>query len=605
MGFYNNLCPGCMNEIGDAENCPYCGFDTKSEQTPPFLAYGTVLAGKYVIGDILEKNSEGVTYLGLDSITNNCVRIREFLPEGYVSREKDETRVSVSENNYDDYKSFRKDFLDMWHKIMKLRTLDSIITVLDVFEANDTAYAIAEADGSITLSEFISENENVLDWNTVTKKLFPVLDSIEALHDTGVIHGAISPDTLFLCANGNFKLWGFGIKETRQAEGKIAADIRPGYAAIEQYSKDTEINEATDVYGFISVLYNCVTGTAPIDATVRKIADTLTIPADYARNLPDYVLAAFIGALQVETKDRTGNVKLLKISFTKEAFEKQKAKAAAPAPALKPVSLIDPISDIDQKAQIVTVRSKATPVILTENKPIPVIKPIQDDAQPATKNSSASMIIMSISIVLVMLIFFGCLAITGVISFNGGSSTGVVEMPNFENYRKDDAYITQIAEKYGLHITLQPASSAEIAKDVIFEQNVAAGTKIARGSEVTLTYSKGATTVTLPNFTGVTFTETVYYLGKLNLSYNIVEKENNGTQKAGYVAAMTPGAGSVVFEGTEITIEIWGEPKNGQTVTGPNTGSEITNSTSILDSIFGSLSDSVSGLGSTIQSFFG
>ena len=604
MGFYNNLCPGCMNEIGDAENCPYCGFDTKSEQISPFLAYGTVLAGKYVIGDILERNSEGVTYLGLDSITNNCVRIREFLPEGYVVREKDETKVSVSENNYDDYKLFRKDFIDMWHKIMKLRTLDSMITVLDVFEANDTAYAIAEADGSITLSEHLTENENILDWDTITKKLFPVLDSLETLHDAGVIHGAISPDTLFLCGNGNFKLWGFSIKEARQAEGKITADIRPGFAAVEQYGKETEINEATDVYGFISVLYMCVTGTAPIDATVRKIADTLTIPADYARNLPDYVLAAFIGALQVEPKDRTGNIKLLKISFTREAFEKHKAKAVA-APALKPVSLIDPISDIDQKAKIVTVKSKATPVILTENKPIPVIRQIQEETQSAGKTSSASMIIMSISIVLVMLIFFGCLAITGVISFSGGSSSGVIEMPNFANYRKDDAYITQIAEKYGLHITLQPASSAEIAKDIIFEQNIAAGTKIARGSEITLTYSKGATTVTLPNFTGVTFTETVYYLGKLNLSYNIVEKENTGTQKAGYVAAMSPGAGSVVFEGTEITIEIWGEPKKGQTVTGPNTGSEITNSTSILDSIFGSLSDSVSGLSSTIQSFFG
>ena len=25
MGFYKNLCPGCMNEVGDAQECPYCG----------------------------------------------------------------------------------------------------------------------------------------------------------------------------------------------------------------------------------------------------------------------------------------------------------------------------------------------------------------------------------------------------------------------------------------------------------------------------------------------------------------------------------------------------------------------------------------------------
>ena len=220
---------------------------------------------------------------------------------------------------------------------------------------------------------------------------------------------------------------------------------------------------------------------------------------------------------------------------------------------------------------------------------------------------SAFMPLVAVAIIyLVMVIFFVCLLLTGIVSFNvGGFSGSVVEMPNFENYRKDDAYIAQVAEKYGLHITLQPASSAEIAKDVIFEQNVAPGTKIAKGSDVTLTYSKGASTVTLPNFTGVPFTETVYYLGKLNLSYNIVEKANTGGQTPGHVASMSPAAGSIVYEGTEITIEIWGDPASSQDITGPNTGSQITSSDSIIDSILGSLSDSVSGLGSTIQSFFG
>lgn len=595
MGFYNNLCPGCMNEIGDAEKCPYCGFDTKSEQSAPFLAYGTVLAGKYVVGDILEQNSEGVTYLGLDTITNNCVRIREFLPENLCSRDATEQKPSI--NDVAAFKELRTQFLDMWHKIMRLKTLESMITVLDVFEANDTAYAVAEADGSQTLSEYLNDNNSILKWDTITDKIFPVLESLEALHNVGIIHGAVSPDTLFLCGNGKFKLWGFGISEIRQTEGIIGSDIRPGYAAIEQYGRSAYLSEATDVYGFIAVLYKCVTGSMPIDAQIRQTEDTLAIPAVYARELPDYVLAAFIGALQVSPEDRTGNIALLRNSFTKEAFEKHKMQAAALAGA----SLIDPISDIEP-GDIVPEKTVA-PVIVNATPAIPVIS---KDNPMEGKTSTASTIVLSISIVLVMLIFFACLALTGIISFNfGGASASVVEMPNFENYRKDDAYIVQVAEKYGLHITLQQASSSTVAKDVIFEQSVAPGTKIAKGSDVILTYSKGASTVTLPNFIGIPFTETVYYLGKLNLSYNIVEKENTGGQTAGQVASMTPAANSIVYEGTEITIEIWGEPPaNNQNVTGPNTGSEITSSTSILDSIFGRLSDSVSGIGNTIQSFF-
>ena len=597
MGFYNNLCPGCMNEVGDAANCPYCGFDMKSEQEAPYIAYGTVLAGKYVIGDILESNNEGVTYLGLDTITNNCVRVREFLPTSFCLREKGDTRV-ISNVNPELFKKYKTDFLDMWHALMRMRSLETVITVLDVFEANDTAYAVAEADGSQTLSDYLAENGSVMNWNDIQEKIFPVLDALEVMNEAGIIHGAVSPDTLFLCGNGKFKLWGFAIQAMRKIDGGLVADIRPGYAAIEQYANDGVLTPATDVYGFGAVLYKCVTGSMPVDAEIRNTNDSLSIPATYARELPDYVLAAFIGALQVKPEDRTSNIRFLKKSFTKEAYEMQKKQAAAVAGA----SLIDPISDIDDN--VAPVQAPVKPVIVAGAQDMPVVT---DKNASGGSVSTASTVILSACIVFVMLIFFACLSLTGIISFNfgAGSSSRVVEMPNFENYMKDDPYIVDIADTYGLKITLQPASSDEYATGVIFEQNVAPGTKIARGSSIILTYSKGYSTVTLPNFTGMPFTETVYYLGKLNLSYNIVEKANPGSQKAGHVATMTPAAGSVVYEGTEITIEIWGDSPSNGSVIGPNTGSEITNSSSVIDSVFGSLGDSVSGLGDTISSFFG
>lgn len=601
MGFYNNLCPSCMNEVGENSTCPYCGFDLKKSQTAPFLAYGTVLAGKYVVGDVLESNGEGITYLGLDTITNNCVRIREFFPEKIAKRNADELKPVIADEDNALYKSFRKEFLTMWHSVMKLKTLDCVITVLDVFEANDTAYAVAEADGSKTLTEFLEEKGGRLDWKTIKEKLFPAIEAVEALNKEGVIHGAISPDTLFLCSNGRFKPWGFGISATRKINGKminkIDPDIRPGYAAAEQYDNDMTLSPATDAYGFTAVLYKCVTGSAPIVADIRLKEDTLSIPADYARELPDYVLAGFISGLQVLPEDRTQDMTALSLSFTKEGFESQKKLAKE----LSAAALIDPISDIKDDTAVPPVKT-ASPVAV---KTAPAVTVISKNNEEEKKSNENSMIILSVSIVLVMSIFFACLALTGVISFNfgGGTTQKVVEIPDFSNYKKDDTFIVQVAESYGLQITLEPASSTTVPQGVIFEQSIAPGTKAARGSAITLTYSRGNSTVTLPNFTGMTFTETVYYLGKLNLSYNIVEKANTSSQSAGTVASMTPAAGSVVYEGTEVTIEVWGDASGG-TVTGPNTGSQVTSSSSIIDSIFGRLSDSVSGLGNTIQNFF-
>ena len=597
MGFYNNLCPGCMNEVGDANICPYCGFNLKSEQNAPFLAYGTVLAGKYFVGDILEQNSEGVTYLGLDTITNNCVRIREFLPESIVTRKKNETKITLKDDYSPAFKVMRTEFLDMWHSLMRLKSNENLISVLDVFESNDTAYAIAEADGNQTLSDYIEENGGKLSWETINEKLFPVIDAFSSINNAGIVHGAISPDTLFLCSNGKFKPWGFSISEARRVDDMLETDIRPGYAAIEQYNAENALTAATDVYGFIAVLFKCITGQVPIDAEIRSKEDTLSIPASIAREFPDYILAAFIGALQVNSSDRTQNMSMLKKSFTKEAFELQKKQAAEAVAA----ELIDPISDIEPDEEIKAVKEE--PVIVNSAHTIPVVR---DNPNDDKRMTTAATILLNAGIVAVMLIFFLCLGLTGVVTYNfgGGTTAKVVEIPDFSNYNKSDAYITEIADEYGLHIKLQATSSSTVAQGVIFDQDIAPGTKVERGSTINLYYSKGASTVTLPNFTGMTFTETVYYLGKLNLSYNIVEKDNPNGQTAGTVASMTPAPNSVVYEGTEITLEVWGEAKNNNVV-GENTGSEITSSNSILDSIFGSLSDSVSGLSETIQNFIG
>ena len=64
----NHLCPHCMREVKEqAENCPYCGkplsmVNEVQHQLKPF----TILAGKYIVGDVLGEGGFGITYIGVD-----------------------------------------------------------------------------------------------------------------------------------------------------------------------------------------------------------------------------------------------------------------------------------------------------------------------------------------------------------------------------------------------------------------------------------------------------------------------------------------------------------------------------------------------------------
>lgn len=83
----DNLCMSCMKPIGDAKQCPYCGYHADSPQLSPYLPIRSVVANRYLVGKVLEFNGDGVTYAGWDMTERIAVKVREFLPDAICSRE--------------------------------------------------------------------------------------------------------------------------------------------------------------------------------------------------------------------------------------------------------------------------------------------------------------------------------------------------------------------------------------------------------------------------------------------------------------------------------------------------------------------------------------
>lgn len=303
----NSLCPGCMGEKVSNGKCPICGYNPAELQNPQHLAANSLLEGRYVIGKPLDSNGESVTYLGFDTATNTIVNIREYFPQGLCARDADNTVVMKSGSEFN-YNEGLMQFINLSKELFKLNELPALFDVLDVREANNTAYRITRAVPGISLREFLLRNGGILKWDQARSLFAPLISSISALHKAGIIHRGISPDTLIVGKDGKLRLNGFCIESTRTAKSEFTSQLFPGFAAVEQYGVAGTQGTWTDVYAFAATIYRTLVGNPPPEATERLISDNMTIPAKIARETPTAVLETLANALQILPDDRTQHI---------------------------------------------------------------------------------------------------------------------------------------------------------------------------------------------------------------------------------------------------------------------------------------------------------
>ncbi len=312
MSDYKNLCMGCMTDKGTDEICPKCGFGENDIQPLSNLPLRYLLDGRYLIGKAVESNSEGVVYLSWDTEENKAVRVHEYFPENFCDRAQNGVSVSTFAGKEFEFNRYIEQFLDIARKLAKASDLPSLLPVRDIFEANNTAYYVTDHVKAITMREFLIRNGGTLTWNQIRPLLMPVLTTVSALHDDGLIHRGISPETMLVGVDGKIRLTGFCVADVRTARSDMNAQLFPGFAAIEQYGFDSTQGTWTDVYGLCATLYRILVGSPPADATERVTNDRMVIPTEIAREIPRNVLTALADGLAILADDRTATVAQLK-----------------------------------------------------------------------------------------------------------------------------------------------------------------------------------------------------------------------------------------------------------------------------------------------------
>ena len=276
------------------------------------LRKGTRIIGRYTIEGVLGQGGFGITYLGMDELHKKKVAIKEFFPQGIVTRniEYEDTVTVTLVGEKENYEKGKERFLKEAQTMAMFSKDKGIVKALDFFEINNTAYIVMEYLEGVTLKQYLRENKRI-DAEDLVELLVPLIEALDEIHSQGLIHRDISPDNIMVLPDGRIKLMDFGAARdyTEFGEKSLSIVLKPGYAPPEQYQTHGVQGPWTDIYALCATMYKCITGENPPDAIDRVIDDHLKKISEFGIVIPPQEEAAIIKGMSVSAKDRYQDIK--------------------------------------------------------------------------------------------------------------------------------------------------------------------------------------------------------------------------------------------------------------------------------------------------------
>lgn len=286
--------------------CPFCGF---IENTPPKIAThlhpGVLVHDRYLIGTVIGSGGFGITYKSWDQTLDTVVAIKEFFPHGVAFRNKNNTISVYSSSDQDTFEHGKERFLREARSLAKFKNVPNTVTIYDFFETNGTAYLVMEYLEGCNMKEYQNQKGGALDFDMIAKMADEICDALSEVHAFGVIHRDISPDNIFVCSDGTFKLIDFGaIKQSYDQSLSATVILKHGYAPIEQYTKGGSVGPWTDIYALAATIYKLLTNVTPPEAVERVMTDELKPLYEVNPSVPREFSDAVMRALAIKSDNR-------------------------------------------------------------------------------------------------------------------------------------------------------------------------------------------------------------------------------------------------------------------------------------------------------------
>lgn len=534
------LCPYCLQPLPDgAQSCPHCGKSFAGRNPGGTLPVGTVLAGRYTVGEMLSIDGEGILYRGAENLGRFRVTIKEYLPITLTAERTAESTLRPKTGSEVLFKTTRMDFADLYRSIQRITPANGLEAVLDVVEANNSVYAILENLGGTPLDQWLENHPGTIRPDDACTMLQPVFEGVAAMHKIGLVHRGICPENIRVMENDRCRLAGYATVGLRTAGSGLHEQLYEGYSAPEQYSTAEFEGRYTDEYSLAAVFYRMVCGQAPVPAAQRIVADSNPRAKSVNGSLPLYVSQVLQLGLRLRPMERIQTVPQLYQALSSKEYTAELTRTMKPE---TPVRTAQP--EPERKEHLLSLKALLAGIVILLSILILLTlwsvlsQHIHQPAASAAESEPASSEVM--------------VPQNLVPNFIGMDYTQVQN-----NREYTSMYLFYVTEEYS---DTAPAGQ-------IIQQEPSADTVLKAGETIQLVVSKGPQMAEMPNIIGFTQDSAVKELEARGLVASCFMVVNDGSYASGCVVRTSEEPGTKVEVGTVITVYIAADPSVQSTVT--------------------------------------
>jgi serine/threonine-protein kinase len=522
---------------------------------------GRVLDGRYLIGSRIARGGMATVYEATDLRLDRTVAVKVMHP------------------GLGDDDEFAARFVAEARAAAKL-SHPNVVAVFDQGNDDGTVFLAMELIPGHTLRDTIGK-EAPLSVARTLALLEPVVSALASAHRAGLIHRDVKPENVLISDDGRIKVADFGLAKAMSATTQhTATGVLIGtvsYVAPELVVEGRSDARA-DVYAVGVILYELLTGKkphegeTPIQVAYKHVHEDVPPPSRRVPGVPDYVdaLVARATARDREQRPADAGVLLHHLRRVNQAVTSGVRSDAELVDDLLPRRMTDtaevmrrpapprgdtnpePWDHASMAALLAPPREETTMMerervqtTVTERPaPTPPAPPAKPVKRPRRRRRGP--------ILLVLALLVAAAVGTGAWYFGYARYTttpAVLQLPPEEaQQRLEDA---------GLDVkTAEPRYSDTVDEGLVLSTDPAAGKRVLRGTDVTITVSLGRAVTQLPKLTGITLDEAQDRILNANMAFGKATEKFSETVPAGIVVASDPKAGATLRFGTVVDLVV-------------------------------------------------